>query len=90
MNAGIAPPLLSEKRDLRLVHRGRLMRQARGEVAQRADPRLQVGLPVVMRGVLRQLLGCALGTEVVCMRVNSVMAVVRARDDDGEKLALGP
>jgi hypothetical protein len=66
------------------------MRQARREVAQRTDPRLEVRLTVVVRGVLRQLLGCALSTEVVCMRVNSVMAVVRARDDDGEKLALGP
>jgi hypothetical protein len=66
------------------------MRQARREVAQRTDPRLEVRLTVVVRGVLRQLLGCALSTEVVCMRVNSVMAVVRARDDDSEKLALGP
>jgi hypothetical protein len=66
------------------------MRQAHREVAQRTSPRLQVGLTVVVRGVLRQLLGCALSTEVVCVRVNSVVAVIGARDDDGEELALGP
>jgi hypothetical protein len=66
------------------------MRQARREIAQRTDPRLKVSLSVVVRGVLRQILGCALGTEVVCVGVNSVMAVVRARDDDGEKLGLVP
>ncbi len=89
MDGGVAPPLLAERSDLRLVHRGRLARQAHGEVAQYANPRLEVGLPVVVRDVLCQLLGCALSTEVVCVGVNSVMAVVRARDDDGEELALG-
>jgi hypothetical protein len=39
--------------------------------------------------VLGQLFGCALGTEVVCVRANSVVAVVRPRDDDCEELALG-
>jgi hypothetical protein len=66
------------------------MRQANGEVAEGADPWLQLRLPVVVRDMLRQLFGCALGTEVVCVRVNSVMAIVRAGDDDGEQLPLGP
>jgi hypothetical protein len=65
------------------------MRQAYREIAQRTNPRLQVRLTVVVCRVPRQLLECALSTEVVCVRVNSVMAVVRARDDDSEKLALG-
>ena len=38
--------------------------------------------------MLRQLVGCALGTEVVCVRANSVVAVVRARNDDGKQLPL--
>ena len=52
--------------------------------------RLEPRLAVVVRGVFGQLVGGALGTEVVCVRANSVVAVVRPRDDDGEELALGP
>ena len=48
--------------------------------------RLEPRLAVVVRGVFGQLVGGALGTEVVCVRANSVVAVVRPRDDDGEKL----
>jgi hypothetical protein len=65
------------------------MRQSDREVAERPNPRVEIGVSVVVSGVLGQLLGCALGTEVVCVRVNSVMAVIRAGDDDGEKLPLG-
>jgi hypothetical protein len=66
------------------------MRQPDGEVAERPHPRVEVGIPVVLSGVLRQLFGCALCTEVVCVRVNSVVAVVCAGNDDREKLPLGP
>ena len=51
---------------------------------------LQVGIAVVVHRVLGQLIGCALGTEVVRVRAQSVVALVRGRDDDGEQLALGP
>src|SRR5688572_11220268 len=40
--------------------------------------------------MLCQFFRGALGTEVVRVRAYSVVAVVRARDDDGEQLALGP
>ncbi len=40
-----------------------------GVVAERADAWLEIGLPVVVLRVLGQLLGCALCTEVVCVRV---------------------
>jgi hypothetical protein len=66
------------------------LRQPDGEVAERPNPRVEVGIAVVVSGVLGQLLGCALCTEVVCVRVNSVVAVVRAGNDDGEKLPLCP
>jgi hypothetical protein len=59
-------------------------------VAEGANRAGQVGPPVVVRRVRRQPLVCALSTEVVCMRANSVVAVVLARDDDGEQLALLP
>jgi hypothetical protein len=39
--------------------------------------------------MIGQLVGCALGTEVVGVRANSVVTVVRARDDDREELPLG-
>ncbi len=68
----------------------RLQGQPEREVAERADARLEAGRPVVVQRVLRQLVGCALGTEVVGVRVSSVVAVVRRRDDDGEELALDP
>jgi hypothetical protein len=39
--------------------------------------------------VLGKIVWGALGTEVVGMRLDSVVAVVRPRDDDGEELAVG-
>jgi hypothetical protein len=42
-----------------------------------------------VHSVFRQLVECALGTEVVCVRANSVVAVVRPRDDDCEQLTFG-
>jgi hypothetical protein len=50
--------------------------QLDGVVAERAQARLQVGLPVVVSGVVCQVPVCALGTEVVCVRLRSVVAVV--------------
>jgi hypothetical protein len=64
------------------------VRQMDGEVAKRAHVLLEVGLPVVVRCVLRELVWCALGTEVVGMRLNSVVAVVGARDDHREEFPL--
>jgi hypothetical protein len=89
VNRGVAPPLVAQARDVLLAHGRGLMRQKHGEVAERADLWLQLRLPVVVGGVLRQLVCCALGTEVVCVRANSVMAVVFAGNDHGEELALG-
>jgi hypothetical protein len=89
VDRGVAPPLAAQAPDVRLAYRRGLVRQEHGEVAERADPRLELRPPVVVGGVLRELSCSALGTEVVGVRANSVMAVVRARNDDGEKLSLG-
>ena len=89
VDRGVAPPLAAQARDVRLTDGRGPVRQEHGEVAERANPRLELRLPVVVGGVLRQLVCCALGTEVVGVRANSVMAVVRARNDDGEELSLG-
>jgi hypothetical protein len=71
-------------------HLRRLMGDLHGEVAERAHPRFEVGAAIVVRGMLGELVGGALGTEVVGVRANSVVTVVRARDDDGEQLPLDP
>ena len=89
VDRGVAPPLAAQERDVRLAYGRGLLRQEHGEVAECADPRLELRLPVIVGGVLRELVCCALGTEVVGVRANSVMAVVRARNDDGEELSLG-
>ena len=90
MDGGVAPAVRAK--GLRVL-RGdgrRLERQLQREVADRADARLEIGGAIVVQRVLGQLVGCALGTEVVGMRASSVVAVVRVRDDNGEELALDP
>ena len=63
---------------------GGRLRQLDGVVAEGPYPRLEVGLAVVVRRVSRELLVCALGTEVVCVRECSVVAVIVPRGDRGE------
>jgi hypothetical protein len=47
-------------------------------------------LPVwASRGRRGKLVWCVFGTEVVGMRLDSVVAVVRPGDDNGEELAVG-
>lgn len=90
VDGGVAPA--ERAKGLRVL-RGdgrRLERQLQREVAERADARLEIGGAIVVQRVLGQLVGCALGTEVVGMRASSVVAVVRVRDDNGEELALDP
>jgi hypothetical protein len=79
-----------ERVDLRLPDRRGLVRQADGELAERVEPRLEARAAEVVRDMCGELVGGALGTEVVCMRNRSVVAVVRAGDDDREQLAVGP
>src|SRR6185312_6703587 len=86
----VAPALRAHGIDVCAHDLRRLERHLDGEVAQAAHARLEVRLPVVVSGVLRQLVGCARGTEVVCVRANSVVAIVRARNDDRKQLALCP
>jgi hypothetical protein len=64
--------------DVLLADGGRLVGDLGGKVAESPQRRLEVGLPVVVGRVLCEFFRGALGTEVVCVRTNSVMAVVRA------------
>ncbi len=66
------------------------MGQLDGEVAERALPGREFGLPVVVCGVSRDLVCGALGTEVVGVRARSVVAVLLGRADGREQLALLP
>jgi hypothetical protein len=88
VNRRVSPPLAAKSLHVWPGIRGRLVRQLHGEIAEREQTRLKAGLAIVVRRVLRQLLCCALGTEVVCVRLNSVVAVVRAGDHYREKLTL--
>ena len=65
------------------------MRELHRKVAQGAEPRLEIRVPVVVGGMLGKLVWGALGTEVVGMRLNSVVAIVGSRDDDREELPIG-
>jgi hypothetical protein len=90
VDGDVAPAVRAQAVRVPAGDRRRLERQLEREVAERADARLEVGGSVVVQRVLGQLVGCALGTEVVGMRMSSVVAVVRGRDDDGQELALDP
>jgi hypothetical protein len=54
------------------------MRQLDRKVAEGSGPLVEIGLAVVVLRMLGELFWGALSTEVVGVRVNSVMAVVRA------------
>jgi hypothetical protein len=86
----VAPPLGPERVDVGQADRGRLVRDLDGKIAERMYPRLEVGPPIVVGGVLCQLFRGALGTEVVRVRAYSVVAVVGARDDHRQQFPLGP
>jgi hypothetical protein len=64
------------------------MRELHREVAEGPLARRQVGLPVVVRGMVGEL-GCgALGTEVVGVRPRSVVAALLGGGDGREQFAL--
>ena len=86
----IVEPLCAEQVDVRLVDLGGEMGQLDREVAERPLARRELRLPVVVLRVSCGLVVCALGTEVVCMRARSVVAVLRGRGDRREQLALLP
>ena len=90
MDRDVVPAGGTERLDVVEADRGGRSRELDGEVAESADGRCEIGLAVVVRGVSCELLVCALGTEVVGMSTGSVVAVVRARDDDGEQFPLLP
>lgn len=86
----VREPVGAQPVDLSLSDGGRLERQVDREVAERPQARVEAGLPVVVRSVFRELVVCALCTEVVGMRPRSVVALVRRGDDHGEELPFGP
>jgi hypothetical protein len=78
----------TERVDVGHVDLGGEVGQLHGEVAERALARAQVGLAVVVRYVLCDLVVCALGTEVVGMRDRSVVAALLGGRHRREQLAL--
>ena len=89
VDARVAQAVTSKAIDVSRRDRGGLVRELDGKVAERPNPRLDVRLPVVVRRVCGKLVWGALSTEVVGMRLDSVMAVVHPGDDDREELAVG-
>jgi len=65
VDRGVIPPRVAHAGDVLLAYGGGLVRQEHGEIAECTDPGLELRLPVVVGGVLRELVCCALGTEVV-------------------------
>lgn len=68
----------------------REMRQPDREVAEGALSRREARLAVVVCRVLRELVVCALCTEVVGVCLRSVVAVLLGRSHRGEQLAFLP
>jgi len=85
---GIIESVCAECVDVGLAHLGRELRELHGEVAERSFARRKVGLPVVMSDVFGELGWGALGTEVVGMRLRSVVAALLGGRDGREQLAL--
>lgn len=90
MDRGVVPAVRAQDVGVGRADLGRGPRQLDRVVAQGADGRCEVGLAVVVRGVPREPFVCALCTEVVCVGVRSVVAVVLAGDDHREKLSFLP
>ena len=88
MNGSVVEGVGAKRIDVVRRDRRRLACHPNGEAAERAQARVLRQLAV--DGVLDELGWGALGTEVVGVRAYSVVAVVCAGDDDGEKLAVGP
>ena len=88
MDRGIVPAVCPENAYIPGSDGCRSRGQLDGEVAQSAQTRLEICLPVVVCRVLRELLVCALCTEVVCVRDRSVVTVVVPRGDGGEQFPL--
>ena len=90
MDRSVVPAVRSKRVGVLEPDGGGDRRQLDGVVTQRTHARLEIGLPVVVRRMSRQLLVCALCTEVVCMSKRSVVALVHPRRHRREELTLGP
>jgi hypothetical protein len=88
VHGGVAPAEAPETGDVPRRRRGGPDGHLRREVAESANPRFEVLVAIVVGSVFGELLRGALGTEVVGVRPNSLVAVVRARDDHREELTL--
>jgi hypothetical protein len=73
---GVVEFVRPESIDVGTVHLRRQVRQLDGEVAECPLARAQVCVPVVVLRMSRELVVCALCTEVVCVRTRSVVAAL--------------
>jgi hypothetical protein len=78
----------SKRVDVGLVDLSRTMGELDREVAERALARREVRLAIVVLCVLRGLLVCALGTEVVGVRDRSVVTALLGRSHRRQELSL--
>jgi hypothetical protein len=90
MDRRVVDPVRSQCLDVGEPDLRRRQRQLDRVVAERPQARLEPGVPVAVLRMLRQLVWCALGTEVVRVGAPSVVALVGSGDDSREELALLP
>ncbi len=81
---GVVQPDRVKRVDVRLLDVGCRVGELDRELAQRPLARRQLGLPPVVRGVSCELSCGALGTEVVGVRLRSVVAVLCGGRDGRE------
>jgi hypothetical protein len=88
VDRGVVQPVRTQRIDVIALDGRGLTRQLDREGAERA--KAWILRKVAANGGVDELVWGALGTEVVGVRLDSVVAVVRPRDDHGEELTLDP
>jgi hypothetical protein len=84
----VVEPVLAERVDVRLLDFGSEVRELARELAQRSLARRELGSAPVLRDLCCGLGCCALCTEVVGVRLRSVVAALLGRGHGREQLTL--
>jgi hypothetical protein len=88
-DVAVTQAMLAKGIDILFADGGGSARDEVGEFCQSFAARRQIGLEIVVLGVLGQFLVAAFYTEILPVSFRSIEAVVGPGDDDGQQLAFG-